>query len=45
MAPQTQLNPDVLNWLHEENEPGVRCLAPRDVVGLPPDDPTLLPTT
>jgi len=31
-----------LDWLLEEDDPGVRYLALRDVVGMPPDDPGLI---
>ncbi len=37
-----QLNDDPLDWLLEENEPGVRYLALRDLMDLAPDDPELL---
>jgi hypothetical protein len=42
MAWQEQLNGDTLSWLLEEDEPGVRYLALRDLVGLPADDPELI---
>ncbi len=38
---QTQGRGDALNWLLEEEDPGVRYLALRDLVGLPPGDPEL----
>jgi hypothetical protein len=41
MAWQEQLNGDSLTWLREEAEPGVRYLALRDIIGMPPDDPNL----
>lgn len=37
-----QLKGDSLSWLLEPNSPGVRYLALRDLVRLPPDDPELL---
>ena len=39
------LNPvhgDPLSWLLEPKDPGVRYLAMRHLVGLPPDDPELI---
>jgi hypothetical protein len=42
MTPQTQVNPSTLGWLLEEEEPGVRYLALRDLVGLPADEPVLM---
>ncbi len=41
MAWQEQLNGNPLPWLLEKNEPGVRYLALRDLVGLETDDPEL----
>jgi len=37
-----QLNGNPLPWLLEHDNPGVRCLALRDLLGLSPDDPELL---
>ena len=37
-----QLNGDTLSWLLEENEPGVRYLAMRDLLELPADDVELV---
>ena len=42
MSWQDQLNGDSLSWLLEENEPGVRYLALRDLLDLPADHPDLL---
>ncbi len=38
---QDQLNGDSLSWLLEPEDPGVRCLALRDLLDRPPDDPQL----
>lgn len=42
MAWQTQLKGDSLNWLLEADSPGVRYLALRDLLALPPDAPELV---
>jgi len=42
MAWKEQLNEDSLSWLLEENEPGVRYLALRDLLDLPEDDHELI---
>ena len=42
MTWQSQLNADPLPWLLEGDDPGVRYLALRDLVGLPADDSQLL---
>jgi hypothetical protein len=42
MAWQEQLNGDTLSWLLEKDEPGVRYLAMRDLLELPPDDADLI---
>ncbi len=42
MAWKEQLNEDSLSWLLEENEPGVRYLALRDLFDLPEDDHELI---
>ncbi|MCP4357990.1 MAG: nitrogen fixation protein NifH [Chloroflexi bacterium] len=42
MSWQEQLNGDSLSWLLEDDEPGVRYLAMRDLVGLPADDSELI---
>lgn len=39
---QKELNGETLSWLLEENEPGVRYLAMRDLLDLPADDPQLI---
>lgn len=41
MTWHTELNQDPFPWLLEENEPGVRYLALRDLLALPSDDPEL----
>lgn len=41
MTWQDQLNGDSVAWLLEEEEPGVRYLALRDLLDLPADDPEL----
>ena len=41
MSWQTQLKGDVVTWLLETDTPGVRYLAMRDLLDLPPDDPGL----
>lgn len=41
MAWQDQLNGDSLSWLLEAESPGVRYLALRDLMDVPPDDPEL----
>lgn len=41
MAWQDQLNGDSLSWLLEEESPGVRYLAQRDLLDAPADDPDL----
>lgn len=42
MSWQNQLQGDSLTWLLEEDPPGVRCLAMRDLLDYPDDDPDLL---
>jgi len=42
MSPQTQHNGDTLAWLLEENQPGVRYLALRDLLEVDPHDPELM---
>ncbi len=42
MTWRDQLNGDPLPWLLEQDEPGVRYLAQRDLLDLPRDDPRLL---
>lgn len=42
MAWQEQLNGDMLSWLLEKDEPGVRYLAMRDLLELPQDDADLI---
>lgn len=42
MSWQEQLNGDTVSWLLEDENPGVRYLALRDLVELPKDDPELL---
>lgn len=42
MAWQEELNEDCVSWLLEDDEPGVRYLALRDLLDLPADDPALL---
>ncbi|MFU8771638.1 MAG: nitrogen fixation protein NifH [Anaerolineales bacterium] len=42
MAWQEQLNGDTLSWLLEKDEPGVRYLAMRDLLELPPEDADLI---
>lgn len=42
MSWQNQLNGDTLSWLLENDEPGVRYLAMRDLLGLAPDDVDLI---
>lgn len=42
MAWQEQLNGDSLTWLLEDDEPGVRYLAMRNLLDLPADDPNLI---
>ena len=44
MSWQTQLRGDPLPWLLNENGPGVRYLALRDLLDLAPDDPQLAAT-
>lgn len=39
---EAQLNGDSLSWLLEEDEPGVRYLALRDLLELSPDDRELI---
>ena len=39
---QSQLNGDTLSWLLEEENPGVRYLALRDLLKLPVTDPDLI---
>lgn len=39
---QDQLNGDSVQWLMEENDPGVRYLAMRDILEVPPDDATFV---
>ena len=41
---QEKLNGDSLSWLMEEDEPGVRYLAMRDLLDLPAKDPAPKPT-
>jgi hypothetical protein len=42
MSWQTQLKGDSLTWLLEQDSPGVRYLALRDLLDCPPDDPELV---
>jgi len=42
MSWQNQLNGDTMSWLLENDEPGVRYLAMRDLLGLAPDDVDLI---
>jgi len=42
MAWQEQINGDSLTWLLEDDEPGVRYLAMRNLLDLPADDPNLI---
>jgi hypothetical protein len=42
MTWQTQLKGDSLSWLLEPDNPGVRYLALRDLLDLPPEDPDLV---
>lgn len=42
MSWQVQLHGDTLSWLLERDEPGVRYLALRDLLDLPPDDAELV---
>jgi len=42
MSWQNQLKGDSLNWLLQPDSPGVRYLAMRHLLDLPPDDPQLL---
>ena len=42
MTWQDHLNGDVIPWLLEQDSPGVRYLALRDLLDLPPDDPELV---
>jgi len=42
MSLQNQLKGDSLNWLLQPDSPGVRYLAMRHLLDLPPDDPQLL---
>jgi hypothetical protein len=42
MSWQEQLNGDTLSWLLQEDDPGPRYLALRDLLDLPPDDPELI---
>ena len=39
MSARDSLSSAVLDWLLDPADPGVRYLALRDLVGLPPDDP------
>ena len=41
MSPQVPFEREVLDWLLEKNDPGVRYLALRDLLDLPADDPEL----
>jgi hypothetical protein len=41
MSSQELFTHDVLDWLLEKNDPGVRYLVLRDLLGCPPDDPEL----
>ena len=42
MSDQSQKNDDLLTWLLEEDDPGVRYLALRDILTLPEDDQALI---
>ena len=41
MSWQNQLNGDALSWVLEEDSPGIRYLAMRDLLDLAHDDPEL----
>lgn len=39
---QNQLNGDSIGWLMEQDNPGTRYLAMREIMDLPADDPELI---
>ena len=42
MAHPTQISEETLSWLLEKQDPGVRYLTLRDLLGLPENDPDLI---